>query len=85
MESSRAKLLCYENANSLFIVEPSSLRHWEHLLKSENVLSNSQMDVGENTRFALSNLSTEQRKVAFTGMKQLYVETTKYLIAHFNR
>ena len=50
--------------------------------KSDNLLSNSQIEVGENTRFALPKLTTDQQRVALTGMKQFYVETTKYLINH---
>ena len=38
--------------------------------------------MGENTHSALSNLTTDQQKVALTGMKQFYTETTKYLINH---
>ena len=54
----------------------------KHLLtveysKSGNLLSNSQIEVGENTRSALSKLTTDQQKVALTGMNQFYVETTK--------
>ena len=40
------------------------------------------MEVGENTHFALSKLTTDQQKVALKGMKQFYMETTKYLINH---
>ena len=59
----------------------------KHLLtveysKSGNLLSNSQIEVGENTRSALSKLTTDQQKVALTGMNQFYVETTKQLINH---
>ena len=47
-------------------------------------MSNSQIELGENTRSALSKLTTDQEKVhvALRGMKQLYVETTKYLNNH---
>ena len=38
--------------------------------------------MGENTRSALSKLTTDQQKVALTGLKQFYVETIKYLINH---
>ena len=37
--------------------------------KSDNLLSNSQIEVGENTRFALPKLTTDQKRVALTGMK----------------
>ena len=56
----------------------------KHLLtveysKSDNLLSNSQIELGENTRSALSKLTTDQRKVhvALRGMKQFYVETRR--------
>jgi len=59
----------------------------KHLLaidysKPDNQLSMSQMEVGEKTRSALSKLSHDQQKKALLGMKQFYVDTTKYLIGH---
>ena len=58
----------------------------KHLLtveysKSDNLLSNSQIELGENTRSALSELTTDQPKVhvALRDMKQFYVETRRLL------
>ena len=82
-------LLRYEMCKLLKLLMDCFLKETEgnHLLtveysKSDNLPSNSQIEVGENTRFVLSKLTTDQQKVAFTGMKQFYVEATKYLINH---
>ena len=50
----------------------------KHLLTAEyskldKLLSNSQIEVGENTYSALSKLTTDQQKVALIGIKQFYV------------
>ena len=50
----------------------------KHLLtveysKSDNLLSNSQTEVGENTGSALSELTTDQQKVALTGTKRSFL------------
>ena len=55
----------------------------KHLLtveysKSDNLLSNSLIEVGENTPSSLFTLTTDQQKVTITGMKQFYM----YLINH---
>ena len=42
----------------------------------------SKMEVGEKTQSALSKLPDDQQKKALLGMKQFYVDTTKYLIGH---
>ena len=42
----------------------------------------SQMEVGEKTQSALFKLSDDQQKKALLGMKQFYVDTTKYPIGH---
>ena len=77
-------LLHYEMCKLLKLLMDCFLKETEgnHLLtveysKSDNLLSNSQIEVGENTRSALSKLTTDQQKVALTGMNQFYVETTK--------
>lgn len=61
----------------------------KHLLtvdytKSDNQQPISQMEVGEKTRTALSTskLSSDQQKIPLLGMKQFYLDTTKYLIGH---
>ena len=33
----------------------------------------------EKTRTALSKLTTDQQKIALTGMKQFYLDTTRYM------
>ena len=82
-------LLRYKMCKLLKLLMDCFLKETEgnHLLtveysKSDNLPSNSQIEVGENTRFVLSKLTTDQQNVALTGMKQFYVETTKYLINH---
>ena len=47
--------------------------------KSDNLLSNSQIEVGENTRSAWSKLTTDQWKAALTGMKYLINRRDKSL------
>lgn len=59
----------------------------KHLLtveyfKPDNQLAFSQIEVGEETRTALSKLTNDQQKIALKGMKQFYLDTTKYLIDH---
>jgi len=59
----------------------------KHLLtveyfKPDIQLSFTQIEVGEKTRTALSKLTTDQQKIALKGMKQFYLDTTKYLIDH---
>lgn len=59
----------------------------KHLLtveyfKPDIQLSFTQIEVGEKTRTALSKLTTDQQKIAKKGMKQFYLDTTKYLIDH---
>lgn len=68
-----------EIANKSLLEEPRSLdSEGKHLL-SVNILSNSQIEVVENTHSGLSMLTTNQQKVA---VKQFYVETGEYLIDH---
>ena len=59
----------------------------EEYSKSDNLLSNSQIELGEHIRSALSNWITDQQRVALTGMKQfyMYLETAKYLINHLQQ
>ena len=59
----------------------------KHLLtveyfKPDIQLSFTQIEVGEKTRTALSKLTTDQQKIVLKGMKQFYLDTTKYLIDH---
>ena len=59
----------------------------KHLLtveyfKPDNQLSFSQIEVREKTRTALSKLTNDQQNIALKGMKQFYLDTTKYLIDH---
>ena len=78
-------LLRYEMCKLLKLLMDCFLKETEgnHLLtveyfysKSDNLRSNSQIELGENTCFVLSKLTTDQQKVALTGMKQFYVDTT---------
>lgn len=39
--------------------------------ESDNLLSNSQIEVGENAHFALSKLTTDHQKVALTGTESI--------------
>lgn len=68
-----------EIANKSLLEEPRSRDSEEKHLLSVNILSNSQIEVGENAHSGLSKLTTDQQKVA---VKQFYVETWKYLIDH---
>ena len=57
----------------------------EHLLTVEYFKPDIQLSftqIGEKTRTALSKLTTDQQKIALKGMKQFYLDTTKYLIDH---
>ena len=59
----------------------------KHLLtveyfKPDIQFSFTQIEVGEKTRTAPSKLTTDQQKIALKGMKQFYLDTTKYLIDH---
>ena len=59
----------------------------KHLLtveyfKPDIQLSFTQIEVGEKTRTSLSKLTTDQQKIALKGIKQFYLDTTKYLIDH---
>jgi len=66
-----------EIANKSLLEEPRSLdSEGKHLL-SVNILSNSQIEMGENTQSGLSKLTTDQQKVAVK-----HFETWKYLIDH---
>ena len=50
--------------------------------KPDIQLSFTQIEVREKTRTVLSKLTTDQQKIALKGMKQFYLDTTKYLIDH---
>ena len=59
----------------------------KHLLtveyfKPDIQFSFTQIEVGEKTRTALSKLTNDQQKIALKGMKQFYLDTTKYLLDH---
>lgn len=62
-------------------------KYGKHLLKVEytkpdNQLSLSRMEVGEKARSFMEKLSNDQQKVVLMGMKQFYIQVTRYLAEH---